>query len=140
MVPHAAEKGSEMDFDQYLNARTDLTTRVLLDDAGARPFTTDWRLLAAGSACITAAIALQIWASVNQPDAGYFARTTTFSQFVLLTGLLLISMALGAAFLLARLLISSREATKQKTLRQLLMVDGALARTIATRSDRTDSA
>ena len=120
-----------MNFDQYFQTRADLTTRVLLDASGERPFAIDWRFYGAGLVCLVSATALVLWLSVNQSDAGYFARTTTFLEFVLLAGLWLLTIAQAADFLLVRFAISSREAVKEKTLRQLLNVDVALARRLA---------
>lgn len=118
-----------MDFDQYFKTRTDLTARVLLDSSGVH-LEVNRLLLGAGSACIAIAIAVQLWASTTLSDAGYFARTTTFSQFVLLAGTWLLSATLTAAFLLARTSVVSREVTRQKTMRQLIVEDANLARTL----------
>ena len=124
-----------MDFDQYFKARSDLAAHVLLDATPTGPLIADWRFQSAGLACIAGSAAMQLWASVSLVDAGYFARTTTFLDFVLLAGVWLLSIALAGNIQVARTAISSRETTKEKTLRQLLIVDGALARRLADRAE-----
>lgn len=62
------------------------------------------------------AIITALWASVTQPDAGYFARTTTFLGLVLVAGVLLLIIAQWAHVLLARIAITSRDAMREKTL------------------------
>lgn len=73
------------------------------------------------------------WASGTQSDAGYFARTSTFLQFVLVAGIWLLTIAQAAHFLLARVVVSSRDAVREKTLAKLLKIDNALAHRVLQR-------
>lgn len=103
-----------MDIDQYFKIRADLTGRILSEDAADRLLAPDWRFFVAGVLCVATAITAVLWASVTQPDAGYFARTTTFLAFVLSAGVLLLIVAQWAHMSLARVVVTSRDAVRER--------------------------
>ncbi len=122
-----------MDMDQYFRNRADLVC-ALFNSPGDGPFTRDWRFFLAGLSCIAAVIACQIWASTTQVDPGFFARISAFNLFGLAAGVWLLTAAQTAYVLVARCTIVSRDAVREKTLHQLLKVDGSLAHKLLPRS------
>lgn len=122
-----------MNFDQYFRERSDMVARVLLETTIERPSSRDWRVFAAGVACVASAVAMQVWASHSLIDPGFFARTSAFLTFMLFAGIWLLSLAQGADVLIARFAATSRVSLAEKTLGQLLKVDGTIAHKLSNR-------
>lgn len=115
-----------MDVDQYLRDRTDLISRVLLEPPCSKLLAPEWRFYAAGSTCLTLALAAEIWAALALVDPGYFARVTLFLIFVLIAGTLILAAQRLSDFLLARAIVRSRDAVKQNTLGRMLDIEDGL--------------
>lgn len=122
-----------MDIDQYFKNHAELTARALSDRSTDKLFVPDWRFYVAGLVCVAVATAAELWASSTHSDAGFFARTSTFLEFVLLAGIWLLTIAQAAHFLLARVVVRSRDSVREKTLAQLLKIDNALAHKVLQR-------
>lgn len=117
-----------MNFEQYFLNRTNLVRSILVETSDEPRPVTGWRSFVAGGVCVALAVGFQFWASTAQPDSGFFARTTTFLLTVAVGGLWLLSLSLLADYRLTRFALSNRDGLKEKTVRQLLRVDGLLAR------------
>lgn len=122
-----------MDIDQYFKTRADLAGRALSECDADRLLAPDWRFFVAGLLCVATATIAVLWASVTQSDAGFFARTTTFLGFVLLAGIWLLTVAQVAHVSLARVVVTSRDTVREKTLTQLLKIDSSLAHKVLQR-------
>lgn len=116
-----------MDVDNYFRIRAHLTRQVLSDGSEDKLLAADWRFYLAGLLCIAGAAAAVLWTSITQTDAGFFARTTLFLGFVLFAGVWLLTVAQAAHVSLARVAVRSRDAVRERTLAQLLKIDGGLA-------------
>lgn len=123
-----------MNFDEYFSKRNELTIRVLTDVPDASAESPDARFAAIGASCLALAVALTVWASITLTDAGYFARTATFFEFLLLAGAsILIATNLANAWV-PRLRVKTREALKERTVVRLIDADRAIARKLAGRA------
>ena len=122
-----------MNFEQYFKERSDVVARVLLEISHESPSPRDWRRYLAGVACIGGAVAMQAWASHTLVDPGFFALTSTFLICVLVAGVWLLSIAQGADLLITRTAVISRASLAEKTLGQLLKVDGSIAHKLLAR-------
>ena len=116
-----------MNFDQYFRERSDMVARVLLETTTEKPSSRDWRVFSAGVACVASAATIHVWASHSLIDPGFFARMSTFLTFMLFAGIWLLSLAQGADVLISRFAAASRASLAEKTLGQLLKVDGTIA-------------
>jgi hypothetical protein len=122
-----------MNFDQYFRERSDMVARVLLETSIEKSSSRDWRVFSAGVACVASAVVIHVWASHSLIDPGFFARTSTFLSFMLFAGIWLLSLAQGADVLVARVAATSRASLIEKTLGQLLKVDGTIAHKLSAR-------
>jgi Na+/melibiose symporter-like transporter len=127
-----------MNFEQYFRDRGEFVRSVLGDSTEDRPLAVGWRSFAAGVGMLLAAFGLQLWAAAAQTDPGYFARTTTFLLVGMAGGLGLLTLALLADYRLTRFAVSVRATLKERVIRQVLRVDGIVARQLApARQDST---
>lgn len=122
-----------MNFDNYFKLRADLALRILIEVPAAASPEGGWRFFSAGVACLAAAIAGQLAVAGLQSDTGYFLVVSAFLKLTLFSGLGLIMAALVSEYALARHSITARETVKQKTVAQLLELDGAVAVKLAER-------
>jgi hypothetical protein len=122
-----------MNFDQYFKERSDIVGRVLLEISSESPSPRDWRRYLAGVACIGGAVVMHAWASHTLVDPGFFKLSSIFFTFVLAAGVWLLSIAQGADLLITRATVTSRALLAEKTLSQLLKVDGSIAHKLLAR-------
>jgi hypothetical protein len=101
---------------------------VLGEDSEDRPLVVGWRWFSAAGFMLLAAFGLQLWAAAAQSDPGYFARTTTFLLVAMAGGLWLMTIALLADYRLTRFAVQVRATLKERVARQVLRIDGGVAR------------
>lgn len=116
-----------MNVDQYFRTRADLVARALAERQDDEVSERQWRFYAAGLLCISGSMAVMVWSATTFIDAGFFARTTAFLSLVLFAGIWLLTIAQLAHVLLARDAVRSRDSLREKTLSQLLKIDGSIA-------------